>query len=347
MAHLSFHEENISFAISQFRSDQQLPNLSGHFDGGQCRVFTVDFEDEESWAVRVPLFVRNASRDAVISLVQCEANVLRELENKGFRWAAKLRGCSLTFDNAVGYPFIALTWIPGSPLSWSEDFLTRPFRDKILSQVAMIHVSLIQCIKENGRLPEITEQDCFDQRNILSDILYPELDDAPFAMDHGDLSPQNILVDSEFNITGIIDWGFSAKVPFQMAAGFPRFLRLQPPLLPPNPVLQKDRESYNASLKAQSSQQVSWMILVQSSRNVDFQIFVLDSIVSKGMHRWLASNGWKLPSRKLRGIEGDNRQRECNCDSFRTVRKYFSIACICGMTIALGWYLREQYATRA
>lgn len=53
----------------------------------------------------------------------------------------------------------------------------------------------------NGLLPEITEQDCLEQKSLLSDVLIPELDDAPFAMDHGDLSPQNILVDSEYNVT--------------------------------------------------------------------------------------------------------------------------------------------------
>lgn len=37
---------------------------------------------------------------------------------------------------------------------------------------------------------------------ILSDVLLPELDDAPFAMDHGDLLTQNILIDSQHNVTG-------------------------------------------------------------------------------------------------------------------------------------------------
>ncbi|KAM4054834.1 phosphotransferase enzyme family protein [Hirsutella rhossiliensis] len=65
----------------------------------------------------------------------------------------------------------------------------------------------------DGHLPGLTEQDCHDQQAILTSVLHPELEDAPFAMDHGDLSPQNILVDSAQNITGIIDWGFAAKVP--------------------------------------------------------------------------------------------------------------------------------------
>lgn len=37
---------------------------------------------------------------------------------------------------------------------------------------------------------------------MLSGVLFPELDGAPFAMDHGDLAPQNILIDAQHNITG-------------------------------------------------------------------------------------------------------------------------------------------------
>lgn len=234
-----FYEENILSAVSQLRTDSAAPALTKRFDGGQCRVFKVDFADGESWAVRVPIFVRDASQDNIIDLLESEARVVEELERKNFRWAAKLRGCSLTFNNAVGYPFIALTWIPGSQLLWSDNFPERPLRDKVLSQIALIHASLIECTKEpsmsnaklpltelshhlgitardhfmriiqnkirrvrSGLLPEITEQDCLDQMNILPGVLFPELDGAPFTLDHGDLSPQNILIDAQYNVTG-------------------------------------------------------------------------------------------------------------------------------------------------
>ena len=54
----------------------------------------------------------------------------------------------------------------------------------------------------NGELPFITEQDCHDQKGLLPMVLHTELEDTPFALDHGDLSAQNILVDSEHNVTG-------------------------------------------------------------------------------------------------------------------------------------------------
>ncbi|KAI2091697.1 hypothetical protein LOZ36_000785 [Ophidiomyces ophidiicola] len=203
MQQQSFYENAIPIAISELRSDKQISTLCQYFDGGQCRVFKVIFTDGESWAVRVPLFA-HASQNNVIQLLMSEAHILEELGLAGFSWAAKLQACS-------------------NQLSWSDEFPTRPIRNKILDQVAKLHISLIECTKEatgsplkhftriiknkicrvrEGLLPEITEQDCSDQMNILSNVLLPELDEAPFAIDHGDISPRNILIDGQHNVTG-------------------------------------------------------------------------------------------------------------------------------------------------
>lgn len=150
MQQQNFYEEGIPAAVSHLQPGHQVPTVNGHFDAGQCRVFKVDFADGESWAVRVPLFLRHASREFIIYLVEHEADVLEELGKKEFRWVAKLRGHSATFDNAVGHPFIAYSWIPGRQLSWSDGFPPRPIRDKVLGQVAVIHASLVECTKESS-----------------------------------------------------------------------------------------------------------------------------------------------------------------------------------------------------
>ncbi|KAL2856127.1 hypothetical protein BJX68DRAFT_279575 [Aspergillus pseudodeflectus] len=317
MQQQSFYENTIPIAISEFRNDRQIPTLCQYFDGRQCRVFKVTFTDGESWAVRVPLFVRHASQNTVIQLLESEARVLRELELKEFSWAARLLGCSLTFDNAIKYPFIALTWILGSQLSWSDDFPTRPLRDKILGQAAMMHISLIECSKESrgsslkhftriiqnktrrvreGLLPELTEQDCSDQMNILPNVPLPGLDEAPFAITHGGISPHNILTDAQYN-----------------AACFPRFLQLQNIDLSPSSTLQKDREeTYITPVRCLTPLAVPSMIIqVLSSENVEFQHCFLESIVSKGMHRRLARNGWRVSSCG-QGSEGEDNNGDKN-----------------------------------
>jgi hypothetical protein len=45
-------------------------------------------------------------------------------------------------------------------------------------------------------------KDCIDQQELLCQVLDPELEHAPFAIDHGDLAPSNIIVDAEYNVTG-------------------------------------------------------------------------------------------------------------------------------------------------
>jgi hypothetical protein len=93
----------------------------------------------------------------------------------------------------------------------------------------------------------------------------------------------------------IIDWGFAAKRPLQVACSFPRFLCLEQPILPLPLVLQEDRKIFIASLMLGTSSLATSISLTLSSDDIDFQQCFLESITSKGMHRWLARQGWKLP----------------------------------------------------
>jgi RIO-like serine/threonine protein kinase len=54
----------------------------------------------------------------------------------------------------------------------------------------------------SGELSGITEHDCLNQEKFLHQVLRDEPEQLPFAIDHGDLAPLNIIVDSEHNITG-------------------------------------------------------------------------------------------------------------------------------------------------
>ncbi|KAF1913309.1 hypothetical protein BDU57DRAFT_351133 [Ampelomyces quisqualis] len=313
----TFRSENLTAAISTFKSDGEIPTLNEqHWDGGQCRIFKVDFSNRESWSIRIPIHVHSECQDTIIDILQDEQCILHELSRIGFPWAPKYHGSSLTFDNVVGFPFMALSWIEGSPLVWTPTHPPRPVRDKVLGQVAEIQLALIERTQEsrgtatqyfshllasrlsrvrNGNLPGITVQNCLDQEKLLYQVLCPELEHAPFAIDHGDLAPLNIIVDSRHNVTGIIDWGFASKVPVQLAGRLPRFLQLSKLVLPPNAALEEDRKAYVAALESRPSHVSSWMLLGLSSQDVDFRHCVLESAISKGMHRSLARLGWNLP----------------------------------------------------
>jgi hypothetical protein len=113
-----FHPENIPATISAFRPDGEVPVLNERYiDGGECHIFKVDFSDGESWSVRIPIHVQSDSQDAIISVLRGEQDVLQEIGATDFPWAPKHHGSSFTFENLVGYPFIVLLWIEGSPFS--------------------------------------------------------------------------------------------------------------------------------------------------------------------------------------------------------------------------------------
>lgn len=141
--------KNILAAVSQLKIGGNAPFFDGEFSGGECRVFKLSFKDQASVAIRVPHPTENSSYDDTIAIVQAEVRILQTLEAKGFFWAPRCRGASLTFDNPVKRPFIVLTWVEGFPLIWDKDFPPRPLRDTVLRQIASIQLSLITCTLEN------------------------------------------------------------------------------------------------------------------------------------------------------------------------------------------------------
>lgn len=67
--------------------------------------------------------------------------------------------------------------------------------------------------------PRIAEDEAFCFRKIkvaLPQSLDSALDNGPFLLSHTDLRETNIIVDDELNITGIIDWEWSAVIPRQL-----------------------------------------------------------------------------------------------------------------------------------
>lgn len=196
--------------------------LEDEFRGGQCRIFKLTFRDKESLAVRVPLYMSVCSQFEKIPVVEMEVEIVQMLEAKGFRWAPKCRGYSLSFDNPLKHPFIVLTWIEGSRLPWNTSFPKQPHRDGLLRQIASIQLSLIECTLENrsttakayferllknrhirvreGKILDISDQDCVDQQGYLDHVLGQEQDSTIFAIEHGDLKPDNIIIDNKFNI---------------------------------------------------------------------------------------------------------------------------------------------------
>ncbi|KAL7786153.1 kinase-like domain-containing protein [Trichoderma afarasin] len=236
---------NILAAVAELGVGGNGAFIDGEFNGGECRIFKISFKDHASIAVRVPHQVDD--QDDIVATVQIEVHILQKLEEKGFHWSPRCCGFSLTFDNPIKYPFIILTWVEGSPLSWDDNFPPRPLRGALLDQIASIQLSLIKCTLGNrmhdvptrkydsdlvvlgstsaatffqrrmknrstqvreGRAPGLSEEDCINQQALVCQVLGQDQNDTAFAVEHGDIKPSNIIVDEDYNIKCVIDWGF-------------------------------------------------------------------------------------------------------------------------------------------
>ncbi|CAK7275655.1 hypothetical protein SEPCBS57363_006819, partial [Sporothrix epigloea] len=122
---------DIFAAVSELGIGGPVPSLDAEFNGGQCRVYKLSFQDHESVAVRVPLRMTTTERDGIIYALRSELQTLQILETTGFPWAPRCRASSLTFDNPLKLPFLVLTWAEGSQLRWDNDFPPRPLRDNV------------------------------------------------------------------------------------------------------------------------------------------------------------------------------------------------------------------------
>jgi hypothetical protein len=81
------------------------------------------------------------------------------------------------------------------------------------------------------------------------------------------------------------------------------------------------------------------MIQVLSSENADFQHCFLESIISKGMHRRLARNGWRL-SWCEQGSNGEGNENESRPSW--SGQDHIFIYCIAGMMMMLAFYIRGR-----
>ncbi|KND91585.1 hypothetical protein TOPH_03821 [Tolypocladium ophioglossoides CBS 100239] len=302
---------------------------------GQCQISAVRFPDGETWAVRIPVHAGSTLLpSSITSIVEDEMTFMRKLNHAGFRWAPRLIGGDSSFNNALGHPYLVMTGVHGTVLNWSPEIAVAQ-RHKVLCQLINIQLELAECTKESrpgtstrryltaiidgkikrvasGELPELDYRSCFMLRALARYVADDALETSLFAMSHDNLAAHKIIIDQEYNITGIIDWKFARFRPLQLALHFPRLLETDfdeadpstsAESIHPSSTLSADRQfvmSHLSSLVAnqaskglpQLASPASIMKAVVSDPDVDWQDLVYQSCFRKNLHKWMANRSW-------------------------------------------------------
>lgn len=149
------NEHKLFEAIRQVGITSEDFSLLGKTRGGQCQVYQVLCvkgnlcgKGNEKLAIRVP---SRMDEQGMIAALKVEMDNLQVVATKGFQWAPKCYGCSLTFDNPIKLPFLVLEWKDGSVLHWTSSSPQGDERRRVLSQLASIHFALVSCTFEVGQ----------------------------------------------------------------------------------------------------------------------------------------------------------------------------------------------------
>ncbi|OAQ78351.1 protein kinase-like domain-containingprotein [Purpureocillium lilacinum] len=332
--------DKVLAVAAALRTDGKTPHLTHGTEDkpiqlGQTQIFAVRFEDGDTWAVRIPIHQDGTfSPSSIADLAQDEVDTLTKLNEAGFRWAPKLIGSDCSFDNPLGRPYMVVNWLPGVALEWSSA-LAAEKRQKVLRQLADIQLDLAQCTSEprssdlaqrhlmdiigskvsrvmNGTLPEVDLRSCFVLRALVRKAVRAE---SPiFSLTHSNLAAHKIIVDSDYNITGVVDWKLARFRPLEVALKWPRLLAVGRDVadssspkdntsvesVQPYPELAADRQvflshlsSLTASDSAHSSLAAS-MSSILTDPVVGWKNLIIDSCFSKGLHRWMAERSWLI-----------------------------------------------------
>lgn len=192
-----------------------------------------------------------------------------------------------------------------------EQTATQFYTQRILGNI----LSAPEGLQGMGGMP--TKDDGWNQYAHLDYVLGSAHGENTYALAHNNITPDNIIVDEDFNIEGyvltfnprlqiltnnsIIGWSSAYMVPLCQAAILPRFLApdiyvrdMEGSWLARERVKDKERYIYQLSLYNVSlTPAKAAMKLWQSEYDAEFRALYLLSIRRRDIHAWLALCNWK------------------------------------------------------
>jgi len=212
---------------------------------GGCNIINrIVFDDGILWALRIPY-------DEMRSPVECTVTTMGYVQRTVPSIpVATVHAWSDSEDgDGVGTPYMLLDWVDGKTLEWNVNVPPPAAREKVLGQMAQYTVDLLARTAMHsspqsaltwilrridsrltriltGELLGFDPVDCLIYRAMAKEIYFvSSLDAFPFPLMHTDLGRLNILVDDNFNITGILDWDdWACRLPLQCATMCPAII---------------------------------------------------------------------------------------------------------------------------
>ncbi|KAI9669571.1 MAG: hypothetical protein M1817_004614 [Caeruleum heppii] len=174
-------------------------------------------------------------------------------------------------ENPVGVAYILMDWVDGNHMQpWSLSEPPLPTRHRVLDQIADIMLEMLSKNAVNGDItvygvPDGTPENMpvstsvwltesinrplrrhlrqnktsmvvanLIQRSMVPSYVVPEHNTSHWAVLHPDLHSANLIVDKDWNITGLIDWDLMSAQPLQKWATFPKLIEHLPGAAPPD-----------------------------------------------------------------------------------------------------------------
>jgi len=213
----------LNVASSIFIRGQPCTVFEGEELPGGCNIINrIVFDDGILWALRIPY-------DEMRSSVECTVTTMRYVQRAVPSIpVATVHAWSDSEDgDGVGTPYMLLDWVDGKTLEWNVNVPPPAAREKVLGQLAQYTVDLLARTAMHsspqsaltwilrridprltriltGELLGFDPVDCLIYRAMAKEIYFVSpLDAFPFPLMHTDLGRLNILVDNNFNITGL------------------------------------------------------------------------------------------------------------------------------------------------
>ncbi|KAK0732190.1 kinase-like domain-containing protein, partial [Lasiosphaeris hirsuta] len=218
--------------------------------GGSNILYIITLSDGFKLVIRLPAPGGDERWDDVAARAMAsQVSTLRLIAAKTKIPVPRVYDYDTTKDNVIGAPYMCMSFIPGRVLTevWDDPELATPLeerRRRVLEALARSLAELAQLggFNQIGSLQqgdggEIIEAGPFDTERSYFEYYYERSEGAGrrakdtiikrtvlpkfpfpgssggFVLSHPDLDAQNVMVEEDGNLTGIIDWDFAHTAP--------------------------------------------------------------------------------------------------------------------------------------